>query len=299
MIPLAIPTLVFLMMVVVGMALLPADLRRVQQRPRVVLAGIAGQLVLLPMLAALIAWWLQLPFAIAAGMMLVAVCPGGALSNYYTLLARADVALSVTLTALSTLLTPLTLPLLASIGFQLIAASADAGQSGAHHAAALPVIETLLQLLAMLILPIAAGMWLRHRWPRWVAAHNRKLQKMSLVTLLALMTFIASQQPDRLLARGQDLLLAATVFTLASLALGIGLAVLVGLPSAGRFSVGMEYAARNLGVAAAVGVSILDDAGMVMFASAVLIVQIPLLLAVSLWQRSRASPVPQEGTRRR
>jgi len=105
----AIPALVFLMMTVVGMELLPRDFSRVRQRPRAVLIGTLGQLLMLPPLALLIGWVLRLPVELIAGMVLVAACPGGALSNYYAWLARADVALSVTLTGVSTLLVAFTL----------------------------------------------------------------------------------------------------------------------------------------------------------------------------------------------
>lgn len=285
--PVAIPALVFLMMIVVGMELLPADFSRVRERPQTVLVGTVGQLLLLPLLAILLGWVLNLPPSITAGMMLVAACPGGAISNYYALLARADVALSVSLTAVSTLLAPFTLPLIADSGFQLIAANAStpSALAGDHAAISLPVISTMLQLLIMLVIPIATGMWLRRRWPHWANAHGAKLRTISLLALLSVMTFIAWQQPERLLEQGSMLLLAGASFTLLSLAVGIGVAMLIHLPAAARFTFGIEHAARNLGVAAAVGAGILGDTGMVLFATALLIIQIPLLLAASLLQR--------------
>ena len=99
-----IPLLIILMMLVVGLGLTPDDFRRVRQFPKIVIAGSAGQLLLLPTIGIAVAWALEPTSTIIAGMILVAACPGGAISNYYVYMARANVALSVTLTAVSTIM---------------------------------------------------------------------------------------------------------------------------------------------------------------------------------------------------
>jgi len=273
----AIPALVFLMMTVVGMELLPRDFSRVRQRPRAVLIGTLGQLLMLPPLALLIGWVLRLPVELIAGMVLVAACPGGALSNYYAWLARADVALSVTLTGVSTLLVAFTLPWVANVGFRLIALD--------HGGLSLPITATIIQLLWLLALPVALGMSLRHWLPRWTQAHDTGLRLLSLLALIALLGFICWQQTALLLQQAAALVLAGVSFTLLSLFAGMALAALFQLPNATRFSIGIEHAARNLGVAVVVGAGVLGDTGMVVFAATRLLVQTPLLLAAALLQR--------------
>ena len=111
-----IPLVVMMMMLVVGLQLTLEDFRRIRLCRKPVLIATAGQLVVLPGIAAGLAWAFEPAPHIVAGMVLVAACPGGAISNYYVYLARADVALSVTLTAVSTVLAFVTLPLLAALG---------------------------------------------------------------------------------------------------------------------------------------------------------------------------------------
>jgi len=115
----AIPVVVIMMMFVVGMELSLEDFRRVHGYPKPVLVGTAGQLIILPLIAVLLTLVLDPPRHIVAGMVLVAACPAGAISNFYVYLARANVALSVTLTAVTTILAFVTLPVLTALGFNL------------------------------------------------------------------------------------------------------------------------------------------------------------------------------------
>jgi BASS family bile acid:Na+ symporter len=105
---------------VVGMGLTLEDFRRIRACPKPVVVATAGQLLVLPSVASGLAWAVEPVPGIVGGMVLVAASPGGAISNYYVYLARADVALSVTLTAVSTLLAFVTFPLLTAAGFELL-----------------------------------------------------------------------------------------------------------------------------------------------------------------------------------
>src|SRR5262245_39359378 len=107
----AVPALVFLIMVVVGLGLTAEDFRRVARRPRLVAAAVAGQVVLLPLIALGLVRCLAPGPSVEAGVLLVAACPAGSMANLYAHLARADVALAVSLTAVSCLVALLTLPL--------------------------------------------------------------------------------------------------------------------------------------------------------------------------------------------
>jgi BASS family bile acid:Na+ symporter len=116
---LAVPALVWFLMLTVGLELTPGDLRRVVVYPKAVLVATLGQLLLLPAFAAALILALRPEPTVAAGMILLAASPGGALSNVYSYLARANLALSVTLTALSTLLALISMPLLIAAGISL------------------------------------------------------------------------------------------------------------------------------------------------------------------------------------
>src|SRR5437773_2638551 len=112
-----VPALIILTMVVVGLGLTVGDFRRVVSKPGLVAAATVGQLVCLPLIALVLVRSLGLSPSVEKGMLLVAACPAGSMANLYGLLARANVALSVTLTAVSCLAALVTMPALL-IGFQ-------------------------------------------------------------------------------------------------------------------------------------------------------------------------------------
>ena len=152
----AIPFVVIIIMFVVGLELTLEDFRQIHRFPKPVVVGTAGQLTIIPIIAIVLAFVLDPPRHIVAGMVLVAACPAGAISNYYVYLARANVALSVTLTAVTTVLAFVTLPVLTALGFELLL--------NQQQAIPVPVSNMMTQLFVILLLPTVAGMWVRNRW---------------------------------------------------------------------------------------------------------------------------------------
>ncbi len=277
----AIPVVVIMMMFVVGLELSLEDFRRVQGYPKPVLVGTAGQLIILPVIAAVLAFVLDPPRHIVAGMVLVAACPGGAISNYYVYLARANVALSVTLTAVTTVLAFVTLPVLTALGFKLLL--------GQQDAIPIPISSMMSQLFVVLLLPIAAGMWMRHRWTAWVQRHANLLRQLSMGALVLLIAFIIQDQAENLAAQIGELLLTAVLFTLFAMAAGIVIVRGLGLSSRDGFCFVVEYAARNLAIATVVGASLLGQTEFVLFAAAFFLIQVPLMLVAVVFQRLRGS----------
>jgi len=273
----AIPMVVILMMLVVGLELTLEDFRRIRRCPKRVLVGTAGQLILLPLIAAGLAWALDPPPHIVAGMVLVAACPGGAISNYYVYLARADVALSVTLTAVSTALAFVTLPVLTFLGFQLLY-----GQQGTVP---VPVSHMISQLLVLLLLPTVAGMWIRHRWTSLVKCKGVMLRRISIGALVVLVVFVIQSQAENLGVQIGRLLLATVLFTLLAMTAGAATAWKLKLKADDRFTFAAEYAARNLGIATVVGATLLGHTEFVVFAAAFFIIQVPLILAAVMLRR--------------
>lgn len=277
----AIPVVVIMMMFVVGLELSLEDFRRVHGYPKPVLVGTAGQLIILPVIAAVLAFVLDPPRHIVAGMVLVAACPGGAISNYYVYLARANVALSVTLTAVTTVLAFVTLPVLTALGFKLLL--------GQQDAIPIPISSMISQLFVVLLLPIAAGMWMRHRWTAWVRRHANLLRQLSMGALVLLIAFIIQDQAENLAAQIGELLLTAVLFTLFAMAAGIVIVRGLGLSSRDGFCFVVEYAARNLAIATVVGASLLGQTEFVLFAAAFFLIQVPLMLVAIAFQRLRGS----------
>lgn len=268
---LAIPAVVWLMMLVVGLELSPSDFRRVLHYPGAVVTATAGQLFMLPLLAAVLILTLKPTPPVVAGMVLVAASPGGAISNLYALLAGAHVALSVTLTAVTTLAAMLTMPLLCSAGFSLFMEPQDMVPA--------PVLAMAMQLLLMLALPILIGMLMRGWQPAAVRHYSRTLRHLSLLALTALIALILYDQRGLLREASAEIALLALLFSAGAMAIGWTIGWVAGLSVDDRFTLLLEFTARNLAITALIGITVLGRADFVLFATLFFLTQVPLILA--------------------
>jgi BASS family bile acid:Na+ symporter len=177
-----------LLMFQLGLTLRPTDFLLFRHRPRPIWVGLAGQLIGLPLIAFCIGSLFQLPPYYFLGIMLIACSPGGSSSNIFSMLAGGDVALSVSLTALSSVLTLITLPLWMELGvaFSNFRLEAEGTQYAAVNLAHLPIGGMLVQNLATMLLPIAAGIWVRHRHPTAAGRCQRVLSRFAFPALIFL-----------------------------------------------------------------------------------------------------------------
>ena len=143
-------TTLFLIMLALGMELRVSDFTRLLHYRRAVLLGIAGQLLFLPLAAVLLTQVLPLTSAVAVGLMLIAACPGGASSNMFTRYAKGDVALSISLTAISSMVAPLSVPLIVGVGLYM-----TLGDTNMIQVSATEMVVTLLSTTAA---PVLLGM---------------------------------------------------------------------------------------------------------------------------------------------
>jgi len=283
----ATPALTFLLLACVGTELTREDLREVWRRPIVTIAALVGPVVLLPPAALVMIALLNPPEHVTLGLLLLAACPIGGISNAYSMLARADTALSVTLTGLSCAAATVTIP---AITFVL------ERSHGRPLGFAVPEKVLAVQLLGVLALPVAAGMALRWRAPALAMRWGRALRAVSFVLLAALVALVlATSVADWNEAR--DIAAVACAFISVSFALGwcTGRAVRAG-PRA-RFTIAAEFATRNVGVATFIAVALLGRIEFAAFAALYMVVEVPLaLLAVAVflrWQPARREePTP-------
>ena len=240
-----IPVLLVLMFLL-GTDLNKEAFANVARNPRAVMAGMTGQLVFLPLIAIGVAWALNLPPVYFMGLVLVACCPGGSSSNVFSMLAKGDVALSVTLTALSSVITLFTLPLVMGVVAELVSQQAGLEIN-------LPVGKLLVQNLVLLFAPMLLGIMLRHFRPRIAAKVNRVLGKCAFPALMLLAGVFFLQYTNEIIKN----------FTVLGMAAGalILMAMLCSslLSRTGRFSagvrrtivieVGMQNAAQAIAIA--------------------------------------------------
>ena len=270
----------FLLMLVVGLELTPADFRRVLASPRAVVGGTLGQILLLPAMTWVVVWALGVNPVFGAGAILVAVSPGAGMSNIFTALARANVALSVTLTAVASILAVVTLPTFASIGMQYFLGEAAAVE--------VPVANLILQLALTLLLPISIGMWLRTRQPERAEriapiVHRVLLASIALVVVLAIA--VAEDPFD---FEGSDVaFLAAGIWTVSAMIIGWSIAALLRLNAEDRFTFLIEFSARNIAVASIVALSGLGRVDLTLFSGIYASVGYPLTGLLVFWHRRK------------
>jgi BASS family bile acid:Na+ symporter len=240
----ALNVVLALVMIGVALDLRPAEFSRVVRMPRAVVVGLVGQLVLLPALTFALVVALRPPPSVALGLMLVAACPGGNMSNFITHLARGNTELSVTLTALGTVLAVVATPINLAFWSGMYADTA-----ALVRAVALSPGELVTTVLAVLAAPLALGMAIAHRWPRLAARLRGPMRALSIACLGL---FIAVG-----LARNAGLLADRWGLLVGVVALHNGLALLTGwlsartagLPERDRRAIAVEVGIQNAGMA--------------------------------------------------
>lgn len=233
-----------LLMFDLGLALRPTDFRLIAEKPRAMVAGLVGQIVLLP----LIAWGIGTLFAVEPifflGIMLIACSPGGSSSNVFSMLAGGDVALSVSLTAFSSVITLFTGPLVMDYATAMLSSAVDV------H---LPVGKLLMQNIVLMAVPIVAGLLIRKRWEGAAGRMHNVLRRLAFPSLILLATIFFVQNREVIVSAFPSLGPTMTALILASM--GAGMLMSRGLRLTGReqrtivIEIGMQNAAQAIAVA--------------------------------------------------
>jgi BASS family bile acid:Na+ symporter len=273
---LAGPFILFPLMFVVGLQLVVDDFRRVLAAPRAVVGGTLGQLVLLPLLSIGVASAVGITPMMTAGAILLAATPGAGMSNVAAAVGRANVALSVTLTALASLLAVVTLPALAALGISVFV--------GDDLEVDVPVATLMIQLIVFLALPIATGMWVRARRPEASKRYVSRANRIAVIGILVATVLGALTNQDSLPGGAEfaQAALAGSLWTVCAMAIGWGLASLLDLDADDRFTFLIEFSARNIAMTIIVAVASLGSLGLGVFAAAYSMTGFPLVLLLAI-----------------
>jgi len=250
-----------------GLGLTPADFKRVIFSPKAKLLGLFLQLLALPALAFGLACLFRLPGDLATGLMLVAACPGGPTSNIISHLSRGDTALSVSLTAVSSVVTVFTIPLV--IGFSM--SYFMAGEAAVQ----LPFWKTLAQLMAVTVAPILLGMWTHAKFRRFSQRMASPVNYFSMAFLGLLILAAVLREADL----GKQIAAVGPVvvcLNIGGMLLGFGAAAFLRLSRPQRISISIEVGIQNATLALAIALGLLESSrlaipavvyGLFMFAS--------------------------------
>jgi BASS family bile acid:Na+ symporter len=266
-----IPATLTSMMIIVGSGLRLEAFRSLLRSPLTLAGGTLSQVMLLPAGALVLIFLMRPSSELAAGLILVAACPGGAISNFYCHFARLNVALSVMLTAISSILSFVLLPLILAITFPAIALD---------RAVDVPVIALSLQLFLFVFVPIGLGMVFSFYFPQAVGRYARLLRGIGLLLLLMLLTFILVAQWETVWQLSGDAAVLAIAFTAFAALTGWVTALVLGLELKDRTVFAIEFSVRNLAAAVLVAVSSLARPDFAAFGVLFIIVQFPLIVAL-------------------
>jgi BASS family bile acid:Na+ symporter len=233
--PTVINPLLGVIMFGMGMALKPDDFRIVLSRPRDVVVGCIAQFTVMPFLAWTLSRLFALDEALAVGVVLVGCCPGGTASNVITYLAKGDLALSVGMTATSTVLAPVLTPLLVWL---LAGKAVDVDVAG-----------MLLSILWVVILPIVAGLTVKWLWPKFTDEATAYLPAVSSLAIAFIVMIIIAANAHKLLLGGLVIVAVVVLHNLCGLGLGYLIGRLLRLPAPKRRAVSIEVGMQNSGLA--------------------------------------------------
>ena len=251
-----LPTLLFLIMFGMGMTLTLEDFKRITKSPGEVLVGLTSQIIVLPIIAFLISISLGLNPTQSVGLILLACCPGGATSNLFSHLAKADTALSITLTAFSSIITVFTVPFIinASLFFFF--------ETGSEFS--LPVLRTIVNIFKLTALPTVLGMFLKNKFPEFCKRSEPVIKWFSIIfiiiALAAMLKLVSEKEP--ILVALKAVGFAVILLNIISMISGYQLGKMFKMDEKRKITIGIETGIQNgvLGITIATAPNLLDNA---------------------------------------
>ena len=228
---------IMVIMMGMGLTLTIADFRRVAQNPKPVLLGLTNQIVLLPLVALALVYLFEPPAFIAVGMILLAACPGGTSSNLVTLLAKGDLALSVSMTAINSIITIVTIPFWVGYAYSTFLAEA------ANMAS--PTADIFKTLIVVLAIPLSIGMLIKNRAPQFADRMERPVRIASSIFLAVVILGLLAREFDLFQQYVGDTLGIVTALNVLTMGMGYGLAKAFGLNLKQGLTIAIESGIQN------------------------------------------------------
>lgn len=226
----------FSLMFGMGLTLTSADFRRIANAPRATIAGTLLQLMVLPLIGLMIARLFELPPLLTVGLVVLAACPGGMFSNMFVHIGGGHTALSIALTATSTLVTLFTLPLWVRLSL--------AGTKAAESLVEMPVLETAVRLGMLTILPIGLGMLMRSQRPDSVYWESR-LTRVSIIVICIAVGSDAVNRPEPPSAEFAQSILPVALYSISVLIVGTVIPALLRISSRDAVTIAVELVVKN------------------------------------------------------
>ena len=244
-----LPLALALIMFGMGLGLTTNDFTRLFKSPLAIVIGLIGQLVAMPLLALGLCYLLNLPTPIAIGLMILAACPGGTMSNVVSQLAKANLALSVSLTAASTAISIITTPFIIGFAMSQFAPADDATFS---------ILTTSLGLFFITLVPVAIGIWLRHFKSDFAIKAEPFFRRFSLFFMLMMIAALVIKERDLLVSSFNDVFWACIALNIGSMVVGWLIAKCSKLNLTDSLTLSIEVGIQNASLAILIAISFLN-----------------------------------------
>jgi bile acid:Na+ symporter, BASS family len=264
-----LPIALVVVMFGLGLTLTVGDFARIAREPRAVLGALGAQMFLLPVVCFALVKLFDLDPILAVGMMLLAASPGGTTANLLSHLFKGDVALNITLTAVNSVLSAITLPIVLTLAVAHFDPALGDDSLGLQF-------DKVLQVFAIVLIPVALGMLLRRRSEGFATRADRPVRILSAVVLAAVIAGALLAERENVGAYFADVGLVAALFCVCSLAIGYALPRLLRVGHSQAVASAFEVGVHNSTVAITVAVSVLGSEELAIPAAVYAIVMFPL-----------------------
>ena len=264
-----------------GMTLKLGDFKVVFTKPKAVITGILSQFIIMPLIAWVLCLVFQLPTELAVGVMLVGCCPGGTSSNVMTYLSKGDVALSVGMTACTTIMAPVVTPALVLL---------LAGQS-----VDVSYVSMLLSIVQVVLVPIALGFVINAVASKVAQACSKVLPLVSVIAISLIIMAVVSANAAKLATVGALIIVVVMLHNICGYALGYFVGRALGLSKAQMRTLSIEVGMQNAGLGVVLALKHFGERATIPSAVFVFVCIITASIAAALWQRSPGGSVPAGG----
>ena len=250
-----LPISLSIIMFGMGLTLVINDFGRLLIYPKEVIIGLFNQLIFLPLIGFLIILLFDLNSSMAIGIMILSLCPGGPTSNLITQVARGNIGLSVTLTALASLITVFTIPIILSEAITYFSGETDV-------VIELPVLQTMLQILIITVIPVSIGMVIRKKNEDFALRMERPMRIASTVLFIIIFLLVMIANKDLIVEAMKEVGLATLLLNLSTMALGYMTAKVFGIKGKSQISITIESGIQNGTLAFVIATTILNNVEM-------------------------------------
>ena len=249
-----LPVSLMIIMIGMGLSLTTADFKRVMEYPKAVFIGLTNQLIILPIVGFGLAMVFQVSPIWAVGLILIAICPGGVTSNLITYVAKGDIALSITLTAIASIVTVFSIPFVLNHAFEVFM---DDGET--IH---LDVLRTIRDLMLITVIPVGIGMVIRHYKAEFALKMEKPMRTASTVIFVVILVGIILQNKGILVQAFTDVGLPVLLLNVITMSIGYFSARIFKLNLKQSISITIESGIQNGTLAIYIALTLLNNSAL-------------------------------------